>query len=254
MTTALQRTLASGLLPAVLISWSPPARADAAGDSVLAKVDAAQAKAKAHYFEYDIVAQDPGKPERKLGMIARHKGEKRLFEFVATADVKGTKVLVLSPSQMYVYLPAFNKVRRIASHISDQGFFGLTYTADDLSRSGYSATHTAKITSETPGDWKLTATPKEGQSSSYAKMELVVTKSTSVITEARYFNASGVHVKTETRTGYTCEGDVCAPSESKMIDHANGGKSTRMIRKQWKLNEPIPDELFTKKSLEPPTP
>lgn len=33
---------------------------------------------------------------------------------------------------MYVYLPAFGKVRRIASHTKDQGFLGLTFSQDDM--------------------------------------------------------------------------------------------------------------------------
>ena len=47
----------------------------------------------------------------RLALIVKLKAEKRLTEFTAPADMKGTKVLVLSPTQMYVYLPAFGKVR-----------------------------------------------------------------------------------------------------------------------------------------------
>src|SRR5262245_13058727 len=98
---------------AILLSTSS-ARADAAGDKVLAAMDAAMNRAQSDYIEYDVTNQEPGKAETKLALIVRIKGDKRLTQFTAPADMKGTKVLVLSSTQMYVYLPAFGKVRRIA--------------------------------------------------------------------------------------------------------------------------------------------
>jgi hypothetical protein len=108
------------------------ARADAAGDAALAKVDDAMNRAKTHQFEYDVTNQEAGKAETKLAMRVQMKGEKRQTEFLAPADMKGTKVLILSPDQKYVYLPAFGKVRRIASSVGDQGFMGMTFSQDDF--------------------------------------------------------------------------------------------------------------------------
>ena len=107
-------------------------------------------------------------PPRRTGRIAPvprgngtvlDKGDSHLFTFTAPADMKGTKALVLSPTQMYVFLPAFGKVRRIASSVSDQGFLGMTFSQDDLASQAYNATYEAKIASESATEYHLVVTP-----------------------------------------------------------------------------------------------
>ncbi|MEP7125680.1 MAG: outer membrane lipoprotein-sorting protein [Byssovorax sp.] len=247
------RSFRSGLLLAAsalaLISHGGAARADAAGDKVLTAMDGALNRAKTQYFEYDVINQEPGKAERKLGLQVRLKGEKRFTEFTAPADMKGTKILIMSPTQMYVFLPAFGKVRRIASSVSDQGFLGMTFSQDDLASQAYNTTYQASIASEDATAFHLVVTPKAGQTTPYAKIEIAVGKDKMLPTELKYFNAAGVNVKTETRTGYTCEGNVCVPSELKMVDNTKGGASTRMVRTKWKVNEEMSDDLFSKRAL-----
>ena len=247
----MNRTMAAslGAIGAAILSVCGSARADAAGDKVMAAMDAALNRGKTLTFEYEVVNQEPGKAERKLGMKVRLKGEKRLSEFVAPADMKGTKVLILSPTQMYVFLPAFGKIRRIASHVSDQGFLGLAFSQDDLATTSYSGAYTGQIASETPTQWKIAATPKPGQTTPYAKIEFLVNKDKTLPVELRYFNAAGVNIKTETRSNYSCEsGDVCSPAELKMVDNTKGNW-TKLIRKSWKVNETISDAVFSTRSL-----
>jgi hypothetical protein len=247
------RSFRGGLLLAAstlaLMTHGSAARADAAGDKVLAAMDAALNKAKTQYFEYDVINQEPGKSDRKLGLQVRLKGDKRFTEFTAPADMKGTKILIMSPTQMYVFLPAFGKVRRIASSVSDQGFMGMTFSQDDLASQAYGVTYEAKVGAETPTDYKIVVTPKAGQTTPYAKLEITVGKAKMLPSEIKYFNGAGTNVKTETRSGYTCEGDVCTPAELKMVDNTKGGASTKMVRTKWKVNEAMSDDLFSKRAL-----
>lgn len=249
MTSSFRGGLLLAASTLALMTHGSAARADAAGDKVLAAMDVALNKAKTQYFEYDVINQEPGKADRKLGLQVRLKGDKRFTEFTAPADMKGTKILIMSPTQMYVYLPAFGKVRRIASSVSDQGFMGMTFSQDDLASQAYGVTYEAKIGSETPTDYKLVVTPKAGQTTPYAKLEVTVGKAKMLPSEIKYFNAAGTNVKTETRSGYTCEGDVCTPAELKMVDNTKGGASTKMIRTKWKVNEAMSDDLFSKRAL-----
>jgi outer membrane lipoprotein-sorting protein len=249
MKRSFDRGLFLGAAALCAAAWSAPAQADAAGDKVLASVDAAMNRAQTHYFNYEVTNQEPGKGEKKMELEVRLKGEKRLTEFLAPGDMKGTKVLVLSATQMYVFLPAFGKVRRITNSVTDQGFLGLAFSQDDLATQSYSPGYTAQITAETPAEYTVVATPKGGQTPPYPKIEMKVAKDRMLPTELKYFNAAGTHMKTETRTGYTCEGNICTPGELKMVDHTKGGLWTKMTRKKWKVNEPMSDDLFSKRSL-----
>ncbi|MBK8253602.1 MAG: outer membrane lipoprotein-sorting protein [Polyangiaceae bacterium] len=226
-----------------------PAMADDAGDKVLTQVDTALNKAKSHYFEYEATTQEAGKAEKKVGLNVWIKAEKRLTEFTAPADLKGTKVLILSPTEMYVYLPAFGKVRRIASHTSDQSAFGMAFSQDDLATQKYSSMYTATVSSSTDKEQKVTLTPKAGQTTPYSKIEMTVGKDKNLPTEIKYYNSEGKHIKTETRSGYSCESDVCTPATLKMVDHTKN-LTTTMSRKKWKVNESINDDTFSKRNLE----
>src|SRR5262245_60214811 len=197
MTTAFRVGCSMGAASTAILLSASSARADAAGDKVLAAMDEAMNRAKSHYIEYSVTNQEPGKAETKLSLIVRMKGDKRLTEFTSPADMKGTKVLVLSATQMYVFLPAFGKVRRIASGVSDQGFMGMTFSPDDF-QTRFSDMYTANLASEDASSWKLVATPKAGQQTPYAKIEFTVAKDKTAPTEIKYFNAGGTNVKTET--------------------------------------------------------
>lgn len=224
--------------------------ADEAGDKVLASVDSAMNRHKTHYIRYEVINQEPNKDAKKLELDIKLKGEKRLTEFVSPADMKGTKVLILSPTQMYVYLPAFGKVRRIASHVQGQGFMGMTFSQSDFMLLRYSGFYNASILSDDASSTKLALAPKSGVEAPYPKIELTISKDKKLPTEIKYFNEKGVHLKTETRSDYKCEGDVCVPNKLKMVDHTKGGQSTELSVKTSKLNEEMSDEIFSKRALE----
>jgi hypothetical protein len=245
MNKALRVGLAAGAVVLSLLSASGRARADDAGDKALATLDDALNRAKSYYFEFDVANKDA----TKLALIVRIKGDKRLTEFTAPADMKGTKVLVLSATQSYVYLPAFGKVRRVASSVSDQGFMGMTFTTDDFSFV-YSPQYTATIASDGPAEMKLVAVAKPGQTPPYAKIEFTIAKDRFLPTELRYYNAAGTNVKTEVRTGYTCEGNICSATEQTMTDNTRNGAWTKMIRKAWRVNVDLSDDMFSKRALE----
>jgi outer membrane lipoprotein-sorting protein len=230
------------------VALSGSVQADAAGDKFLSAMETSMNAYKTMAIEYEAIDQAPGKAERKLALAVKIKGDKRVTEFLAPADMKGTKVLILSATQMYVYLPAFGKVRRIASHMTDQGFMGMTYSQDDF-MTRYAAQYTPQIASDSATETKLVLTAK-GADAPYGKLEMTVAKDKYQVKEIKYFNATGTHTKTETRTGYTCEAGACVPSEQTMVDHTKGGHSTKLIRAKWKVNPDISDDAFSKRSLE----
>ena len=114
-----------------LLSFAVPAWGDAAGDKVLKITDTAMTRAKDQVYEYEITTQEPGKAKTKLMMRVSIKGKEwRLIDFLAPGDIKGMRYLILSFSQMWVYLPQYQKVRRVASHARAQSFMGTALSQD----------------------------------------------------------------------------------------------------------------------------
>jgi len=234
---------------AVSFPFFATARADAVGDAVLSKMDAALNQASTLMFDYDLHNRESGKSEHMLAMKMQVKGSKLLQEFTAPADMNGTKVLILSPTQIYVYLPAFGRVRRVAGHTKDQGFLGLAFSQDDFATTSYGSQYTSQIASQTPTQYVLALTPKAGQDTNYAKIEITVAKNRMLPLQLKYFNAEGANIKTETRSSYSCQGPVCTAGEIDMVNNINGNR-TELIRKNWQQNVAIPDEIFTIRNLD----
>jgi outer membrane lipoprotein-sorting protein len=170
---------------------STTAWADSAGDAAVAAMDAAVNRAVTLVFDYQVDNQEPDKPLRVLAVKLQTNGASKLYEFTAPPDMQGTKVLILSPTQMYVYLPAFGKVRRIASHTHDQGFFGLAFSQDDLATTSYGVQYAGQIAAQTPAQYVLVLTAKDVPNAAYAKIEMTVAKDRMIPLQLKYFNAEG---------------------------------------------------------------
>lgn len=231
----------STLLFAALFAATP-------AQPLLEGVDVAINRADDQVLAYEMIDRKDGK-ERKLRLEVSIKGDKRLTAFEAPADLRGTKVLIVSPTQMYIYLPAYKKVRRIASHVTEQGFMGTTYSNDDLALTRYAPAYDAKLLDEDEEKATLALTKKASSEAPYARIEMVVEKKRRLPLKMKYFDAANKHVKTETRSRYTCEGDICAPEVVSMQDHTDGDHISEMVRKSWKVNSGLSDRLFTKRSL-----
>jgi outer membrane lipoprotein-sorting protein len=222
----------------------------ATGNDYLKALDLKANLAKDTWFSFEAVTQEPGKSPRLMVFDVQNQGEKRLVNFEAPGDMKGTRVLVLSRQQMWVYLPAYNKVRRVASHVTQQGFMGTTYSDEDMSTTYFGAAFEATIIDDQTESVSLKLTPKGGQKSGYQFLEMVIEKKMGLPQEIRYFNGKGVHVKTETRTAYECTEGVCTPGSMKMIDHTRGDTWTSLTVKDRKINQGIPDSMFSVRNLE----
>jgi hypothetical protein len=251
MGVIMKTRILAALTPCILLLTTTAAGEEATGEQVLRMMDEAMTQAQDQYFVQDIVTKEPGKEPRKMKMRVRIKGKEwRWIEFFEPGDVKGMRVLVRSVTQMYVYLPAYRKVRRVASHVRSQGFMGTTLCHDDISIVTYSPLFTAKLLSENDTHWTIRAALREGKDFPYSKLEFDVLKNNKQPSEIRYFNDKGVKVKTEHRSNYDCQGTICNPKKLRMVDHTRNGMWTEIICHDWKVNTGVKDSHFTVRSLQ----
>lgn len=240
------RTL--GLLAALLMIPTLAAAED--GPSVLAKMDESMSRATDQYFEYEVVNEESGRDPKVMELDVWIKGPMRLTEFQAPGDMKGTKALVRAHDQMYIYLPAYNKVRRVASSMTSGGFMGTTFSNDDISTVLYGPVYDAALQSEAETAWVLVLTPKADAKTAYGKLVMTVDRKYIQPAQIEYFNRKDQHIKTETRSGYSCEGEVCNAESMKMVDHTRGDASTELVRRTWKVNTGVGDDEFSVRNLQ----
>ena len=77
-----------------------------------------------------------GKVRKRILKTYRMSDDKQIMWFLQPANVKGSSYLRLSyddrDDDMWLYLPAFGKVRRIASHAKKGSFMGTDFTFEDM--------------------------------------------------------------------------------------------------------------------------
>lgn len=239
------------LMQATLLCFSFMTSALASdGAAHLAAVDQRANAPSDTWFKFSATTQEAGKAPRVMGFEVQNKGTKRLVKFDAPSDMKGTRVLVLSRQQMWVYLPAYKKVRRVASHVKQQGFMGTMYSDEDMSTTYYSEVYDATTVSEDEASIVLNLKPKAGTDSGYAALEMVLRRDIMLPSEIRFFNGAGQHIKTESRPEYDCDQDVCTPRTMKMTDHTRGDAFTVLEAQERRVNQGVSDTLFSVRNLE----
>ena len=244
----LKASLAASLAATAALAFSADAEA---ADDLLKKVDDATNKWKALDQHYNIVTQKKGSDPTKLVLRMRMKfdgtNNLQLTEISEPADMKGTKVLVTSPSQMYIYLPAMKKIRRIASHVTDQPFLGTALSAEDMSITRLVPYYSAKKGNDDGTHVMLILTAKS-DAAPYPKMEMKVEKARWLPLEIKKYNAAGKLIKTEKREEYSCSEGFCGPKKMTFVNHAID-MATVLVLTSSKVNPTIEDDLFSKRTL-----
>jgi len=232
---------------------SAAAVADEKGNAIIQKLDKLATAPADQYFVFELTTYEKGKDPKAMTFEVTIKGTKwRRVRFLTPGDVKGFRMLVRSLGQMYVYLPAYRRVRRIASHVRDQGFMGSTYSYDEMAIVTYGDVFDCDLAEETDTHYRLKCKRREGQEFNYPVMEMDVRKDIHRPEELRFFNDKGEKLKTDERSEYECkdENEICNPQMMKITDHTRGDMYSTMVCKDWKKDQGVKDKFFTVRSLQ----
>ncbi|NOX97167.1 MAG: outer membrane lipoprotein-sorting protein [Nitrospirae bacterium] len=149
-----------------------------------------------------LIKADGSEKERTIRFYQKG-NDKRLVVFLSPADIKGVGFLSLSKDRMYLYLPAFRKVRRIASHIKNEDFMGTDFSYENMAETKYTADYLAilqqaqdsALEKEDPNQYILELKPRPGVDVSYSRQRMWVDKETFIPAKTEYFSPGGKLVK-----------------------------------------------------------
>lgn len=166
------------------------------GDVILKKAEDAMnaSKDRTATMKLTLIDKDGDSKVREIKMWQLGK-EKRLIKFLSPADVKGVGFLVLSDNEMYLYMPAFKKIRRIASHVKNESFMGTDFSYNDIGKCQYTNDFTAEIKEETEEEYVLELTPRPKSDVDYAKLIMCVDKAHYIPSKVEYYNKKGTREK-----------------------------------------------------------
>ena len=265
MTLVLSAAVGLGLLlpGASEVHAGPSARDIMDKVALTRKLDGSEAVVK-----MSIIAADGQKREREITMATKlydgGRTEKRIYRFLSPPDVKGTGVLVFdydnAADDVWVFLPALRKTRRIISSQRSKSFMGSEFSYGDLNIPSLDDYNYTLVKEEAAGGepcWVIDVVPKNqgiANSEGYSKKTYWVSKSKYVVHKGVMYGMDGRVLKELTM------GDIQLLDSGKkryrakrmeMVNKQNGRRSVFQTT-QVSFAPNTKDEYFTTRYLERP--
>jgi len=219
------------------------------GDKVLQNVEKAMTLPLDMGSTMKMVLVESNGTERQRTMKTWTKDKnKRLMKFLEPADVKGVGFLILSDEEMYIYMPAFGKIRRIASHTKHQSFMGSDFSYEDIGEIEYTKKYDAKIIDESEKSYTLELSPKPKSNLEYSKTIMYVDRETFLPDSSKLFDKGGNLYKIMRIVDVGKIKDYWITKKLTMENVKNGHK-TLLEMVDIKVDIGITDEIFTKRNL-----
>ncbi|MEO8177273.1 MAG: outer membrane lipoprotein-sorting protein [Deltaproteobacteria bacterium] len=206
--------------------------------------------------------------ERKLSMATKladgGKTEKRVYRFSAPADVAGTGVLVFDyeaqADDVWVYLPALRKIRRIVSAQRSEGFMGSEFSYADLNVPALDDYNYRREREESVGGEAchvidvLPKTPEIAKGEGYSRKTYWVSRERFVLHKAVYYDLEGRAMKELDNSDFKlldAKRKRYRPMRMVMTNKQNGRVST-FATEQIAFSPEVKDDYFTPRQLERP--
>lgn len=155
----------------------------------------------------ELIASDGSVQTRQVEQVTHKDGEitDSLILFWSPANVKNTRYLSIEQTggskDRWIFLPALNKVRRIASGDGGGSFMGTDFSYDDLGGTEIDDYEYKLLKDETIDGydcWVVQSVPKPSTDSQYSKRVSWIDKKTYLTVKAEMYDASGALEKTMT--------------------------------------------------------
>lgn len=247
-----RRTLAS-ICGAIAFAIGAPATGDAIdqldGNQLLDKADSALDSFADATFESTLIIRR-GSGAREYRFTTFQRGERRLVRFTAPGEVKKMGVLVEDRETMYVFLPGFDKVRRMGTHVRSQSFMGSDFSLAEVAQSRLAPLYQARRLGDDAGALRLELTARAGKSPEFPRLELWLDRASLRPTRLECFDAAGARLKTELRSDEKRAGPAALEAGRVTVtDHRHEGRTSEIEYKMTARNQGLPDELFSLRSL-----
>ena len=196
-----------------------------------------------------LTVVDVGGSTKNYDFTIYQKGDdKRLIRFTS-GEFIGMATLIEGSDRIYVYLPGFKKVRRVAAHNMTQSFAGSDFSNEDMSTVSWTSSYTATLDREDDTHWYLNCVPKPGTDISYARAIVKINKQSFFQDGVEYFNKSGEKVKVF-ENGNPTKFAGGMRNKNVLVTDPRTGHKTMLEVKDFRANQGLSDQMFTVRQLE----
>jgi len=204
-----------------------------------------------------ILIDQKGKEEVREMVMFSQEGEDEktstLMRFLSPKSVKGVTLLNIDDGEkIYLYMPAYNKPRRIAGSSKGEEFMGTGLSYEDMSMDYKDKDYEKKLLEETDGEYIVEVLPS-GEDVSYKKIILTVDKEKFYAKKVEFYKVSENLTKTlEIVQIQIDENDKITPIELVFTDLEKNQK-TKIVIKEMEYNVELSSDFFSIRTLSKPT-
>lgn len=204
-----------------------------------------------------ILINKDGKEEIREMIMFSQKEENdetsSLMRFLSPKSVKGVTLLnINSGEKIYLYMPAYDKPRRIAGSSKQEEFMGTGLSYEDMSMDYEDKDYEKKLLEETDSEYKIEIIPS-GEDVSYKKIILIVDKEKFYAKKVEFYNMSENLTKTlEIVQIQIDENGKITPIEIVFTDLEKNQK-TKIVIKEMEYNVELSSNFFSIRTMQKPT-
>lgn len=177
----------------------------------------------------------------------------RLVRFLSPKSVKGVTLLNINDGEkIYLYMPAYNKPRRIAGSSKSDEFMGTGLSYEDMNMDYKDKDYEKKLLEETESEYIVEVLPNE-EDASYKKIILHVDKEKFYAKKVEFYEKSNELTKTLTINKIKIDDkDKITPMEIEFTDIKEEGK-TKIVIKEIEYDIELSPSFFSIRTLKKPT-
>jgi hypothetical protein len=203
-----------------------------------------------------LIDQEGKEEVREMLMFSqKEEGDKTssLVRFLSPKSVKGVTLLNLnSGEKIYLYMPAYDKPRRIAGSSKGDEFMGTGLSYEDMSMDYQDKDNEKKLLEETEKEYRIEIIPS-GEDVSYKKIILSVDKEKFYAKKVEFYDTSDTLTKTLEIVNIKIDDqEKITPMEIEFTDLVEN-KKTKILIKEMEYNIELASDFFSLRTLSKPT-
>ena len=199
---------------------------------------------------------------RKIATASKKFGEtyKTLMKITAPSDVKGTAVLIYDhenkDDDMWIYMPALRKTRRILSSEKSKSFMSSEFTNADMSKPNLNDFKYKILSSETYNNhlcWKIETICKTEDiedENGYSKKNVWIEKGTYLCHKIEFYDFAGELFKIQYLEQYKKQSNARYFAFYMKMENIENGRKSVMTIDQFQIGSTLSESTFTPAMLE----
>jgi outer membrane lipoprotein-sorting protein len=230
------------LLTLISVFWIMSSGAQDDANTILANMDKIMfsPKDKSGTLTMILIDKDGSEKVREAAMFQKGP-DKKLYRYTKPESQAGIASLSLPGDIMWLYMPAFEKPKKISMLSRSQAFTGTDFSFEDMATTPYSDRFTPTLQNTGADDYVLQLIPKSDKSI-YAKIILRVNKTNGYPIWMKYYNVQGRMFKEATYT-YEKIGKYWNAAEVVMKD-LEKNHITKIRLTNIKFDQGLSDDIF----------